>query len=128
MQILKFSGPAQFFLIFSLLAKYFATDCRFSRNGESLLDPSLFHISQRKKCSFSFGHLFSKCDQICSFLRIWSHLLKKSLIENFIFCAVFLYRSKPTTRCFSTKNNKKRPEHPDYLFEYDYDQTKYVFM
>ena len=28
---------------------------------------------------------FSKCDQIRSFLRIWSHLLKKSLMENFIF-------------------------------------------
>ena len=26
--------------------------------------------------------------QNCSFLRIWSHLLKKSLMENFIFCAV----------------------------------------
>ena len=25
---------------------------------------------------------FSKCDQIRSFLRIWSHLLKKSLMEN----------------------------------------------
>ena len=24
-----------------------------------------------------------------SFLRIWSHLLKKSVMENFIFCAVF---------------------------------------
>ena len=24
------------------------------------------------------------------FLRIWSHLLKKSLMENFIFCAVFV--------------------------------------
>ena len=30
----------------------------------------------------------SKCDQIRSFLRIWSHLLKKYLMENFIFCAV----------------------------------------
>ena len=29
-----------------------------------------------------------KCDQICNFLRIWPHLLKKSLMENFIFCAV----------------------------------------
>ena len=28
------------------------------------------------------------CDQIRSFLRIWSHLMKKSLMENFIFCAV----------------------------------------
>ena len=25
---------------------------------------------------------FSKCDQIGSFLRIWSHVLKKSLMEN----------------------------------------------
>ena len=31
---------------------------------------------------------FSKCDQIHRKLRIWLHLLKKSLIENFIFCAV----------------------------------------
>ena len=29
--------------------------------------------------------LFSKCAQIRSFLRIWSHLLKKSLMGNFIF-------------------------------------------
>ena len=26
---------------------------------------------------------FSKCDQIRSFLRIWSHLPKKSVMENF---------------------------------------------
>ena len=32
---------------------------------------------------------FSKCDQIRNFLRIWSHLLKKCLMENFIFCALF---------------------------------------
>ena len=37
---------------------------------------------------FSINDFFSKCDQIHSFLRIWSHLLKKSLMENFIFCAV----------------------------------------
>ena len=40
-----------------------------------------------QKRSFPFKGFFSKCDQICSFLRIWSHLLKKSLIENLIFCA-----------------------------------------
>ena len=28
---------------------------------------------------------FSKCDQIQSFLRIWSHLLKKLLMDNFTF-------------------------------------------
>ena len=37
---------------------------------------------------FSIKDFFSKCDQIRCFLRIWSHLLKKSLMENFIFCAV----------------------------------------
>ena len=37
---------------------------------------------------FSIKDFFSKCDQIRSFLRIWSHLPKKSLIEKFIFCAV----------------------------------------
>ena len=30
---------------------------------------------------------FCKWDQICSFLRIWSHLLRKSLVESLIFCA-----------------------------------------
>ena len=37
---------------------------------------------------FSIKDFFSKCDQISRNLRIWSHLLKKSLMENFIFCAV----------------------------------------
>ena len=31
---------------------------------------------------------FFKCDQIRRKLRIWSHLLKKSVMENFIFRAV----------------------------------------
>ena len=34
---------------------------------------------------FSIKEFFSKFDQIRSLLWIWSHLLKKSLIENFIF-------------------------------------------
>ena len=37
---------------------------------------------------FSFKDFFCKCDQIRSFPRIWSPLLKKSLLVNFIFCAV----------------------------------------
>ena len=41
-----------------------------------------------QKMKFSIKDFFSKCDQIRSFLRIWSHFLKKSLMENFIFCAV----------------------------------------
>ena len=41
-----------------------------------------------KKMTFSIKDFFSKCDQIRRKLRIWSQLLKKSLMENFIFCAV----------------------------------------
>ena len=41
-----------------------------------------------QKMKFSIKDFFSKCDQIRIFLRIWSHLLKKSLMENFGFCAV----------------------------------------
>ena len=37
---------------------------------------------------FFIKDFFSKYDQISSFLR--SHLPKKSLMENFIFCAVYL--------------------------------------
>ena len=38
-----------------------------------------------QKMKFSNKDFFSKCYQICSFLLIWSHLLKKSLMESFIF-------------------------------------------
>ena len=38
---------------------------------------------------FSIKDFFSKYDQIRIKLRIWSHLLKKSSMENFIFCAVY---------------------------------------
>ena len=41
-----------------------------------------------KKMKFSIKCFFSKCDRIRIFLRIWSHLLKTSFKENFIFCAV----------------------------------------
>ena len=43
------------------------------------------HVFHRK---FSIKDFFSKCNQIRSLLRIWSHLQKKFLLENFIFCAV----------------------------------------
>ena len=45
------------------------------------------------KINFSIKDFFSKCDQIRCFLWIWSHLLKKSLMEKFIFCAVLFYAS-----------------------------------
>ena len=49
-------------------------------------------IYTAQKTKFSIKHFFSKCDQICRKLRIYSHLLKISLMENFIFCAVLNVR------------------------------------
>ena len=37
---------------------------------------------------FCIKSFFSKYHQICKKLRIWSHLLKKLLMENFIFWVV----------------------------------------
>ena len=66
-------------------------------------------IAQTMK--FSVKDLFSKYEQIPSFLRLYSHVLKKSLKENFIFCSVtfvlqFLIRRQSLKgvllkRCFS---------------------------
>ena len=44
-----------------------------------------------QKMKFSIKDFFSKWDQIWRFRRIWSRLLKKSLMENFIFCAVLKF-------------------------------------
>ena len=43
-----------------------------------------------QKMKFSVKDFFNRCDQIRIFLRILSHLLKKSLTKSFIFCAVGL--------------------------------------
>ena len=50
--------------------------------------PTTFITVQKVK--FLIKDFFSKCDEIRRKLRIWSYILKKSLIENFIFCAVHL--------------------------------------
>ena len=42
-----------------------------------------------QKMKFSISKFFRKCDQIHKKLRIWLHLLNKSLMKNFIFlCSV----------------------------------------
>ena len=48
---------------------------------------SLLFTAQTK---FSIKDFFGKCDQIRSFLRIWSYLPGKSFMENFSFCAVII--------------------------------------
>ena len=41
-----------------------------------------------QKMEFPNKDFFSKCDQIRNFMRNQSHLLKKSIMENFFFCVV----------------------------------------
>ena len=50
-----------------------------------------------QKMKFSIKDFFSKCDQVRSFLRIWSHLLLKSLKENFIFVQCIANYNTTTT-------------------------------
>ena len=66
-------------------------------------------LSIAQNAKFSITDFFSKCDQIRSFLRIWSHLLKKSLMENIIFCApkFFAFKSKTVTQDMFTIPLKK---------------------
>ena len=47
------------------------------------LNYSVDHYTKK----FFIKDFFNKCDQIRSFQCIWWHLLKKSFIENFNFCA-----------------------------------------
>ena len=63
----------------------------FSNINNWIRDLYMFLIPLHKKMKFSIKNFFSKCDQIYSFLRNWPHLLKKSLTENFIFRAVYLF-------------------------------------
>ena len=45
----------------------------------------VFEKVTAQKMKFSIKDFFSKFDQIRGKLRIWSHLLKKSFMENFSF-------------------------------------------
>ena len=73
-----------------------------------------------QKMKFSIKDFFSKCDQIRSFLRIWLHLLKKSLIENLIFCAVYCQRSSKIITenyfCFRYENRQKNNQYFELPF------------
>ena len=53
-----------------------------------IFGPNIRDVNTALKMKFFIKDFFSKCDQIQSFFWIWSHLLKKSLMENFIFYVV----------------------------------------
>ena len=61
---------------------------------------------------FSIKDFFSKCDQIRTKLRIWSHLLKKSLVENFIPCVMLSRLPSPifisNNFCFQDRSSTQK--------------------
>ena len=64
---------------------------KLSNSYEKLILMGDFYMTTTaQKMKFSIKNFFNKCDQIRRKLPIWSHLLKKSLMENFIFCAVWV--------------------------------------
>ena len=82
------------YVIFIKMARILFVDRRYKKQ----LFKFFFHgrnywmleIYTAPKMKFSIKNFFSKCDQICNFLWIWSPLLKKFLMENLIFCAVLI--------------------------------------
>ena len=66
-------------------------DCRnFSQDLSKILRLRYLRAcyTLHKKIKVSIKDFCSKCDPFPNLLQLWSHLLKKSLMENFIFCAV----------------------------------------
>ena len=74
----------------------------------------LFAFINAQKMKFSIKDFFSKFQQISRKLRIWSHLLKKVLMENLNFCAVMLFyrlheRQTAVEKEFGTRLEMARP-------------------
>ena len=72
--------------LFVWLSKFFVS-CQ-SRLLWNRFDILRYPAITPQKIKFYIKDIFSKFAQIHSFLCIWSHLLKKSLMENSVFCAV----------------------------------------
>ena len=65
-------------MIFSFLRQNTLWECK----GTFMYNYIFAFTFTAQKMKYSIKDFFSKCDQIRSFLLIWSHLLKKSLMEN----------------------------------------------
>ena len=76
----RFLFRAFLFDIFNKLARWF-------NHQQSYLKKIVVDTAQKMR--FAIKDFFSKCDKIRRKLRIWSHLLNKSLMEILIFCALW---------------------------------------
>ena len=84
---------------------YFAQNMTYFQLSASVIIAKEFHLEflwNKKsklytalKVKFSINDLSSECDQVCRKQRIWSHLLKKSLMKIIIFwCSATSSRNK----------------------------------
>ena len=81
-----------------------------------------------QKIKFSIKDFSSKYDQIRRFLRIWSHLLKKSLTENLFFCAVcFIVIMFTETLYLLSKNFQAPLTLVDYQVKYQEEHFKKMY-
>ena len=68
------------------------------QENQSRTISKLNKVNHFAKMKFYIKHFANKCDQIRSFLRIWSHLLEKSTMENFIFLCSELTNTRLTQK------------------------------
>ena len=67
------------------------------------------HLSLQKM-KFSIKDFFSKCDQIRSFLRIWSHLLKNPKWKTSIFVQYIILPRR------TVNNNTVKPRNSEHMW------------
>ena len=72
-----------------MLRKKFLRTRTFTKNLFQIFDLFFISFTAQKMKSF-IKDFFSKWDRIRRKFWIWSHLLKKPLMKNFIFCAAIL--------------------------------------
>ena len=74
-----------YYLLLLLFSLYFMLAFNSFSDLFASISRNVLHCIKMKSFTKDF---FSKCDQIRRKPQIWSHLLKKFLMGNFIFCAV----------------------------------------
>ena len=82
--------PVLFIWVSDLIVSVFYTVGTSLQNAKPIVATDVFGdcANTAQKVKFSIKNFFIKCDDIRRKLRIWPHLMKKYLMENFIFCTV----------------------------------------
>ena len=89
---------------------FFPVRFRIDSYHESWLSCSKQRAPTAQKMKFFIKYFFSKFDQIRWKLLIWSHLLNKSLMKNFIFCAVSILSNNLSRENIHSKGQQSKFE------------------